>query len=469
MQKKALKQLFSLEFFTNQVNFLFLIQIFSVITFSIMSYSLGTILNVSIHATEYLATQITSTYIALNFVLHLIASIMLKHVANARSLLLISIILSILGCLIMSLKMTPIFFSYGLAMQLCGNGLSITCINSIINKKSKNTNKAQFFLFNYSAMNIGFLIGFLISGYYSFKINYHELFLACVLFNSIAYAIASLLNKEKANINFRLFFIPIILIILTQFFLIKSYFSNQFLLVALFFTLFYILYKNKIHISNNNIQKFILLIISGLVFWSIYYLTPIALMFFIKNYVNNTVLNINIAPQWYEILNSIIIIFGTIIFANHLLKKSNKYNFQKLFYIAIGLSSLGIFLLLIGIYITPINSKISSIWIIIKIILESIGELILAPIGMVLAISFLPKKEDNIAIGVWLMLNGAAASISGLLIKTTSYSNTLLNLNTFSLSHYNRILFLTLTIGITCCFTLFITNLKINNKFKSKL
>jgi POT family proton-dependent oligopeptide transporter len=450
--------------FDNEAKFLFLIQVFSVITFSVISYSLAQLVTISLNASEYFATQLTATYIALNFILHLLAGVLINNFTTAKKLLLTSLILSIIGCIIMAYKSSLNIFSYGLAMQLCGNGLSITCINSLLNKKSNPKNKNQFFLYNYGSMNIGFLIGFLLSGYYDFNNNYKELFFLCIIFNVIALIITPLI-KSKDTINYRTFFIPLIFTILVQFILKQSYFSNQMLLPSLILTIIVIIYKNKKAIDDNNIQKIILLFSSGLVFWSIYYLTPITLMFFIKNYINNNIFDTIISPQWYEVINSSIIILGSPILANTLLKKSNKYNFQKLFALAIGLSSIGILLLLIGIHITPAGSKISSIWIIMKIILESLGELILSPIGIVMAIKLLGKKASNLAIGSWLMLNGAAASLSGLLIKIISSThNTPLAL--FNLGYYNRILFLALTIGVVCCFTLIVTNLSISNKFK---
>lgn len=448
--------------------FLYLIQTFSVVAFSAISYSLANYFVMEFDYSESFAAQLTATYISINFIIHLFAGCLINRTFRANDLLTLSIVLSIIGCFIMAnSQSSTIHFTYGLSIQAISSGLATTCINCILNKNSnqKNTTqyKAKFFIINYSYMNIGFIIGLAISGYYQVHNTSSILFNICNIFNLIALLLTTRYNyhnlkRQIKNLNYRAVSILLFIIPIIHYIIKKAYLSNQYILLSLLTAMLYIVYRYKHTIhknTNDNFQKLILLMISGLSFWSIYNLTPTTLMFFVKHHINTNIFNINIAPQWFEIINSLIIISLTpILISKSKLLLSKIKNFQKIFAIAVGLASLAIIILTIGAKITPIETKIAPIWIITKITLESIGEALLAPIGLLFITKLTFKRWHNIAIGTWLMINGAAASLSGLFVKITTYTHIS---NHFSLSSYYHTLFLAICIGSVCCFTLLIS------------
>ncbi len=144
---------------------------------------------------ESFAAQLTATYISINFIIHLFAGCLINRTFRANDLLTLSIVLSIIGCFIMAnSQSSTIHFTYGLSIQAISSGLATTCINCILNKNSnqKNTKqyKAKFFIINYSYMNIGFIIGLAISGYYQVHNTSSILFNICNIFNLIALLVA---------------------------------------------------------------------------------------------------------------------------------------------------------------------------------------------------------------------------------------------------------------------------------------
>ena len=143
---------------------LFFIQIFSTLSYSILFSTLILYMTKSLKLSAIESTSITASFVAFNYTLHLLGGFITGRLFSNRALFAIGMFLQALGCTLLSMN----HLNFGLAIFLTGSGLNVTCINCMLTGffSSHDKKREKAFLWNYSGMNIGFLIGFTISGFF---------------------------------------------------------------------------------------------------------------------------------------------------------------------------------------------------------------------------------------------------------------------------------------------------------------
>ena len=149
---------------------LFLIQIFSTLSFSVLYSTLILYATKGLRLNDTLATSITGSFIALNYFLHLLGGYLGGRYLSYRGLFIFGMSLQIVGCSLISIP-TVSNLLWGLAVFLAGCGLNVTCINCMVTQLFEPNDKRReaAFLWNYSGMNIGFFVGFSISGFFHLR------------------------------------------------------------------------------------------------------------------------------------------------------------------------------------------------------------------------------------------------------------------------------------------------------------
>jgi POT family proton-dependent oligopeptide transporter len=138
------------------------------------------------------ANSIMGVFIAFNFALHLLGGFWGGRLLSNRSLFSVGMIAQVIGCILLSVNDLT-FLYYGLGAFLTGSGLNVTCINCMLTQRFAPTDvrRETAFLWNYAGMNIGFFIGFSLSGVFQLTQNYQRLFLLSSLGNLVALEICS--------------------------------------------------------------------------------------------------------------------------------------------------------------------------------------------------------------------------------------------------------------------------------------
>ncbi|NGX64016.1 MAG: Dipeptide and tripeptide permease B, partial [Candidatus Anoxychlamydiales bacterium] len=377
---------------------LFFVQIFSTLSYSILFSTLVLYITNGLKLDDVKATSITASFVAFNYALHLIGGFVTGRLFSHRSLFAIGMILQAGGCFILSTNQ----LYFGLAVFLSGTGLNITCINCLLTQffKPHDKKREKAFLWNYSGMNIGFLIGFTISGFFEKLADYRMLFLLGAASNILTFFIVifswkilkdqktifSFLTFKKKN-AFRLLGLLMIASIITALIWLLRYssFSNKMILIAgalmAFVVIFYAI-KQKTTIAKEKMWAFFILCFMGLVFWTLYMTAPMGLTLFIENNVNRNLFGYTIAPQWVLDINSVIIIIGGPLMAvlyNSLRKKGFNITIPVQFTLSLFLIGLAFVLLAVSIAFADSKGFISFWWIFVSYILQSIGELCIGP------------------------------------------------------------------------------------------
>lgn len=413
---------------------LFLIQIFSTLSYSVLYSTLILYATKGLHMNDTLATSITGSFIALNYFLHLLGGYLGGRYLSYRSLFCLSMISQVIGCVLLSVPDTAHLY-WGLATFLGGAGLNVTCINCMVTQLFEPDDKRReaAFLWNYSGMNVGFFVGFALGGYFHLNQGYHELFLLSALGNIIA-AIMLVYNWKKlkdrdtsfiampalAQHRSRLlgFGFVFTLVMILRILLEHTSFCNQLIMVigacmlALMITLSF---READAEQRNKMRAYIILALSAVIFWTLYQLAPMGLSLFIDRNVDRHFLGMLIAPQWVQNINTVVIILGgpilSVVFTQ-MRERGMSISIPFQFSLALFLIGLAFVILPIGISFADAQGYVNFNWILASYILQSIGELFISPIGYAMVGQLAPIKLRGLMMGVWMMITGIAAIMS---------------------------------------------------------
>jgi proton-dependent oligopeptide transporter, POT family len=413
---------------------LFLIQIFATLSFSVLFSTLILYATKGLKMNDLLATSITGSFIALNYFLHLLGGYIGGRYLSYRSLFGVGMICQILGCVLISVPDTN-YLLWGLALFLSGSGLNVTCINCMVTQLFEPDDKRReaAFLWNYSGMNIGFFIGFSISGYFHLHQAYQELFLLAAIGNLIALVLTfynwkilkdrdstfiDLSSEAKKTSRIIGFSVVIALVFVLRGLLQHTDFSNQLILIigaAMLVLITVLTMKQSGHREQNRMKAYIILALSSLIFWALYQLAPMGLNLFIERNVDRNFIGMLIAPQWVQNINTIVIIIGGPILSvlfTYLRDRGMNISIPLQFSFALLLIGIAFAILPLGISLANEQGYTNFNWILASYILQSIGELFISPIGYAMVGQLAPLRLRGLMMGMWMMITGIAAILS---------------------------------------------------------
>lgn len=428
---------------------LFSIQMVSTLSFSVLYSTLVLYMKGKLGMSAHVANSIMGVFIAFNFALHLLGGFWGGRLLSNRALFCVGMLAQSVGCILLSVN-TSTFLYYGLAAFLTGSGLNVTCINCMITQRFtlNDPRRETAFLWTYAGMNIGFFIGYSLSGIFQISQNYQHLFLLSCLGNLIAILICLccwqqledkgtiLSQKSKASQKKStvlglagVFCLPFVLIPLIQY----ADLANKLVLTVGILMLFIVValaYQQKEKIFKNKMLAFSMLMIVSTVFWMLYQIGPMGLTLFIEYNVQRMYGTWIIPPQWFQNVNTLAIILGgpllSMVFAA-MRKRGVQINIPTQFALALLFIGLAFILLPISIYYADSLGLANPIWIVLSFILQSIGELLISPIGYAMIGALAPTSLQGVMMGMWMLNTGVGATLS-------SYSSNLMMSNQTSTS-----------------------------------
>ncbi len=408
------------------------IQLFSTIGFAVLWSTLILYITQSLGFNDSMATGIVATFSAFNYGLHLLGGYLGGRMLSYRKLFIFGVLLQVLGCLTIAYQTTSHLY-WGLALFLAGSGLNVTCINMMLTQLFAPDDKRRegAFLLNYSMMNLGFMLGFIMAGHYQLTRDFHRLFIFAGYGSAIAIVLA-LLNWHKLKDRTTNFaglstaaqfkrsvlavFIMLLLVLSLKWLIEHAAFSNNLVAVVGFGMLAVMIVlalRQPTHRERNKIFAYIILSIAGLSFFVIYQMLPMSLTLFAERNVKLHFLGYTIAPQWIQNINTTVIILGGPLLALLFKKMRTRgiaISIPLQFSTSLIITGIGVLLLSVGIFYAH-NGIISFNWIIATYVLQSLGELLISPIGYAMVGQLAPANLQGIMMGTWMMVTGVAAPI----------------------------------------------------------
>lgn len=413
---------------------LFFIQTFSTLGFSILYSTLVLYATKKLGFTAKDATAIMGVFGAFNYGLHLFGGYLAGRFISNRNLFVGGMVLQVIGCASISTGTVAMLY-WGLAFFLTGSGLNVTCLNLMLTQRFKpeDNRRENAFLWNYAGMNLGFFIGFTAAGYYQLQLDYSSLFIFATIGNFAAIVLAAanwrvlrdlnttLLDATPAQFRWR-FMVGITvmtaLVPAVEFMLHHAEITGNFVMVvsvavAIAFIVLTAIHKDRR--ERNNMSAYILLTIGSLVFWTLYQMVPMGLQLFAVNNVDRMVWGIEVAPQWIQNINSFVIMFGGPLMAllfDKLRAKGWNIDIPRQFSAALILIGLGFLVLPLGIMLAPNTGMVAFKWIFTSYILQSIGELLISPIGYAMIGKIAPRQYQGVMMGTWMLVTGTASILA---------------------------------------------------------
>lgn len=388
------------------------------------------------------ANSIMGVFIAFNFGLHLLGGYLGGRFASWRVIYCAGMVAQVVGGFLLSLE-TEYSFYYGLAAFLTGCGLNVTCLYCMLTQlfEADDERRQAAFLWMYASMNAGFFAGYIMSGYFQLIQNYQVLFGLGALGNVLALLLClkvwnklddkgTTYSQQPPKIQKRNTMAGLLVVLLLPFFLVKmvqhAEWAKQLVLCMGFIMLTMTLilaFRQKTPLQRNKLLAFTALAVVSLIFWTLYQLAPMGLMFFIDNNVQRNMGFFTIPPQWFQSVNTICILAGGPLLSMIFLKMQAagyKNRIPIKFAFALFLIGLAFVILPWGISRADANGFVNPGWIIFSFILQSIGELLISPVGYAMIGALAPVNLQGILMGIWMLCHGIGATLA-------SYSSNWIN------------------------------------------
>lgn len=399
-----------------QITSIFFIQASSAAAFAVFFSGLSLYLTQQAHYTKENAAAVTGLFLSLNYFLQLIGGIIANRTITYKRFYGVGSAISAIGCLLLA---NGINLNVGLSLCLMSSLVTNVCLNMFITSLFTQDQIAErriAFIWNYIGMNLGFLIGTFLTGYYTIQNNYIHLYGIMSILTSISLTLTLIFIKFEnqrdikkpailqygITIAIMLSLSAIIFVLLSHASIAQKYMTIT-LLIILAYLISHVFKKDAS--TKKHIIPYALYSIMSITFWAIYMLTPTAFMQFIENDVQNKILNFTIAPQWIVNIDSIVILILAPCLA--VLLKKNKNNNQKplhttsYFTLAFTFVTFAFFILLLGLSLVVDQGKL-PIWVVLGyLILLTTGEIFISPIGNSLIGELIPDSLRGLMTGAW--------------------------------------------------------------------
>ncbi len=425
--------------FPKGLGVMFLIQTISSLGFSIIYSTLVLYLTKRFHFSDANATGLMATFFAINYILHLLGGCLGGRFLSNRLLLAIGTTAQMLGCLFIAIGTLPWLYT-GLATFVIGTGTSVTCLSCMITNlfTPDDERREAAFLINYSGMNAFYFLGYTISGYYQLGEAYRSLFLcgSVASFVTLLLIVASwgvLRDREsplqalpakqqwlrQAGTLAGLLFS----VLLLQWLFAHASLTNSltlFMGITMAFIIGWLTFRQPTVSARHKLMAYICLALATLTFLTLCQIAPMQLTLFISRNVDPHYLGLVIAPQWLRDVNALIVVVGAPLMTVAMQwarERGVPMTVPLQFSLALLLTGASFFLLPMGIHFANAAGFSSMNWIVWCYILQSIAELLIAPIGYALIGKLVPSHLQGLLMGTWLMMVGVASTLAWFISK----------------------------------------------------
>ncbi|HEV2842720.1 MAG TPA: oligopeptide:H+ symporter [Chthoniobacterales bacterium] len=414
---------------------LFFIQIFATLGFAVLYSTLVLYATKHLQLSTKMATALMGVFGAFNYGLHLFGGYLGGRFMSNRNLFVGGMAAQVIGCACIATGTLAMFY-VGLAFFLTGSGLNVTCINMMLTQRftSDDPRREGAFLWNYAGMNVGFFVGFSAAGYFQATESYASLFIFATLGNFVAIILAliswktlldrntPLLEAKPKQFRLRLLVgIGIVLgIVPIVWFSLQRPGNTGIILkgicgvVAL--VLIYLTVRHPDRREKRNMTAFLILTLGSLMFWSLYQMAPSGLMLFAVHNVDLMIGKVEIQPQWIQNINTVSIVLGGPVLASLFIRmraRGWRIDIPQQFAASLLLMALAFLILPLGIKLAGADGKSAFVWLFLSYVLQSIGELLIMPIGYAMIGKMAPKQYQGVMMGSWMLVTGLASLFAG--------------------------------------------------------
>lgn len=351
----------------------------------------------------------------------------------------LSILLSTIGLLILLMD-SKLGIYLGLGAFTVGNGMMLPALYVILGRlySDGHVKRESGFVLSYIGMNVGAFMAMTFSGNIRDSIGYQGAFFIGAITTALMLPIF-LKNLKKfgpkdndvhslrINNNTRIIgtLLTLLCVGVTIVLINYSSLTNTLLLIIGAACL---LLTGKMAFAETGIVRkkmlvFLSLTIISIIFWTLYSLAPSALTIFIDRNVDRHVLGMTIPTPDFTGLNPFFIVTLGPLVSLLWVKMSNRgINISIPAKFAIGTLLMGIGYLLLDPAISFANALgyTGAVWIVVSYFFQTVGELLVGPVGYAMVGEYVPAKMEGMMMGIWQLATGIAAALSEFFANTTT-------------------------------------------------
>jgi proton-dependent oligopeptide transporter, POT family len=185
---------------------------------------------------------------------------------------------------------------------------------------------------------------------------------------------------------------------------------------AVALTLIYLTVRHSDRREQRNMTAYLILTVGSLMFWSLYQMAPSGLMLFAVNNVDLMIGPVKIQPQWIQNINTVCIVLGGPVLAalfTRMRGRGWRIDIPQQFAASLLLMAIAFLILPLGIKLSAGDGKSAFVWLFMSYVLQSIGELLISPIGYAMIGKLAPKQYQGVMMGSWMLVTGLASLFAG--------------------------------------------------------
>ncbi len=415
-----------------QITALFFIQASAAAAFAVFFSGLSLYLTQKELYSKESAAIVTGLFLSFNYILQLVGGFMANRIITYKKMYCLGSAISVMGCLLLAYGVNS---SIGLSLFLMSSLVTNVCLRMFITRlfhDEQVTERRVAFLWNYVGMNLGFLIGGFLSGYYTLLNSYSHLFIIMSALSSVSVILTMTFidnNYQDNTVNkssvvqlvqsaLIMSGIAVLIFIMFSYPEISQQYSIIFSVVS-FCGLIHYGYMKSGSTEKKKFLQFSFYSLLAIIFWAAYMLTPTALMQIIDNDVEQKILGITLAPQWLVSVDTIVILLGAPLFAFILNRQHNKKieSMRTASYFTSGFFFVGVaFLILtVGLHVPLAHFKLSLLTMLGYLVFLTIAEILISPIGNSLIGELVPASMRDFMTGASSINIGIGGLLSSLM------------------------------------------------------
>jgi len=166
-----------------------------------------------------------------------------------------------------------------------------------------------------------------------------------------------------------------------------------------------------------------ILVIFSIVFWALYQQSGMSLTIFTEYNVDRNILGWTVPTVMFQACNPLVIVLFAPILAKFWIfldKRGRDPSVSTKFAWGTIFMGLGFAMMPLAIWTAAPNGQINLWWIVVSYFLQSIGELLLSPVGLSMVTDLSPKKMVGLMMGIWFFASAAANAVAGFLSEWTT-------------------------------------------------
>lgn len=170
------------------------------------------------------------------------------------------------------------------------------------------------------------------------------------------------------------------------------------------------------------------LMIEAIIFWTLYQQMPTSLNLFAVNNVIPNFLGITIDAQSFQALNPVWIVLMSPVLAHFYAKLNYKgiaFTIPYKFALGMTLSGLGFLFLYFSRFFYTDAGLVSSWWLIVSYLLQSVGELLISALGVAMVAELVPSKMAGFVMGMWFLTSSISGFIGATVASYTALPETI--------------------------------------------